>query len=219
MMDVYDKTQRATDYSRRNGAPCVILYDGLTRRFGHAATDRQSAYLSEARIRSMADARHLESALVQVVEVHNCMTYSELHDRFREIRSWTIRAFDEASEEGKVTRRDMMERVSPPAIPVRQDKPQEEKVVEDRASSSISSSNYNNPNNTGEKKEIMRKHMTRVIDECLGRYEDVVYLGEDVKHGGYYLVTDGLAAKYEGRVLDFPPVSTFGWLIWLIWFR
>ena len=32
--------------------------------------------------------------------------------------------------------------------------------------------------------------------------------GEDVVHGGYYLVTDGLASKYPQRVRDFPPDET-----------
>lgn len=32
--------------------------------------------------------------------------------------------------------------------------------------------------------------------------------GEDVRHGGYYLVTDGLADKYKDRVRDFPPDET-----------
>lgn len=30
----------------------------------------------------------------------------------------------------------------------------------------------------------------------------------DVEHGGYYLVTDGLAKKFPGRVIDFPPDET-----------
>ncbi len=50
--------------------------------------------------------------------------------------------------------------------------------------------------------------MTRVVAETLGKYPDVVYIGEDVQHGGYYLVTDGLAKKYPGRVIDFPPDET-----------
>jgi len=33
-------------------------------------------------------------------------------------------------------------------------------------------------------------------------------LGEDVRHGGYYLVTEGLAKKFPQRVLDFPPDET-----------
>ena len=190
MMDVYDKTKQAMDYSRRNAAPSVLIYGGLVRRFGHAATDRQFAYLSDERVQAMANTQHVESTLVQGVEVHNCMTYPELRDRFEEIRGWTIQAFDEASEEAKVTRQDMMERVSPPAIPIRHEKEPEASDI---------------PKNG--KQEVMRKHMTRVMDESLDRHEDVVYLGEDVEHGGYYLVTDGLAAKYKRRVLDFPPVS------------
>ncbi len=30
----------------------------------------------------------------------------------------------------------------------------------------------------------MRKHMTRVLDEVLGADQAVVYIGEDVEHGG-----------------------------------
>ena len=36
----------------------------------------------------------------------------------------------------------------------------------------------------------------------------MVYIGEDVEHGGYYLVTEGLKAKYPLRVRDFPPDET-----------
>jgi pyruvate/2-oxoglutarate/acetoin dehydrogenase E1 component len=36
----------------------------------------------------------------------------------------------------------------------------------------------------------MRKHMTRVIAEVIAGDKSVVYIGEDVDHGGYYLVTD-----------------------------
>ena len=36
----------------------------------------------------------------------------------------------------------------------------------------------------------------------------MVYLGEDVEHGGYYLVTEGLRHKYPGRVRDWIPDET-----------
>ena len=190
MMDVYDKTKLAMDYSRRASAPSVLLYGGLVRRFGHAATDRQVAYLTEEQVEAMANLRTMECSLMQAVEVYNALTYPELKDRLEEIRSWTEQAFDEASAEEKVTRQEMLNRVAPPAIPVTYNK--------DIKHSPVSESKG--------KKEVMRKHMTRVIDECLGRDDNLVYMGEDVEHGGYYLVTDGLAAKYKGRVIDFPPV-------------
>ena len=43
----------------------------------------------------------------------------------------------------------------------------------------------------------MRKNMTRLFDEILSNNSDTVYIGEDVQHGGYYLVTEGLAKKYQ----------------------
>lgn len=35
--------------------------------------------------------------------------------------------------------------------------------------------------------EGMRKHMTKVYDEILTDYPNAVYIGEDVRHGGYVL--------------------------------
>ena len=54
-------------------------------------------------------------------------------------------------------------------------------------------------NNEKNKPDTMRKNMTKVYDEILSRDIDTVYIGEDVEHGGYYLVTEGLAKKYPLR--------------------
>ena len=64
------------------------------------------------------------------------------------------------------------------------------------------------PAATTGKKDVLRKHATRVLDELLSNHEDVVYLGEDVEHGGYYLVSEGLKAKHGRRVRDVPPDET-----------
>ena len=55
---------------------------------------------------------------------------------------------------------------------------------------------------------MMRQFMTSVLDETLAEEPRMVYIGEDVEHGGYYLVTAGLAAKHPQRVRDFPPDET-----------
>lgn len=47
--------------------------------------------------------------------------------------------------------------------------------------------------------DTMRKHMTRLYDELLRINTDMVYIGEDVQHGGYYLVTEGLAKSFPLR--------------------
>jgi len=54
----------------------------------------------------------------------------------------------------------------------------------------------------------MRKQMTRVFDEALYEYPEMVYIGEDVQHGGYYLVTEHLQTAHPNRIADFPPDET-----------
>lgn len=193
MMHVYSQSKQAIDYSRKQSAPSVILYKNLVRRFGHAATDRQHAYLREEDIRSMADVDILESCMVQAVEVLSVTTYTELLDRFQEIQSLTRSAFDTAAEEDTVDRQDMLDRVAAKLINVPRLSEQEREVHLDSPKKG--------------KREVMRKQMTRVFEEIMEKDEKVVYIGEDVEHGGYYLATEGLVKKFPGRVLDFPPVS------------
>src|SRR5690606_27463252 len=40
------------------------------------------------------------------------------------------------------------------------------------------------------KAEPKRKHMTRCLESLLEENKEIIYVGEDVRHGGYYLVTD-----------------------------
>jgi len=170
MMGVYDQTMRAVQYSRNNSAPAVIIYQNLTRRFGHAATDRQHAYLDDEQIQSMADCHVLESSIVQAVETLSATTYSQVRDRYNEIRDKALKSFAVASAEEKVTRADMLDRISAPMVSV---------------PSSLPNDSLSEPVTTSEKqppikREVMRKHMTRVIAESLREDDSVIYLGEDV---------------------------------------
>jgi 2-oxoisovalerate dehydrogenase E1 component len=195
MLDVYSQTKEAVDYSRRRNAPSVVVYKNLVRRFGHAATDRQFAYLSEAEIQEMAEMDLVESTIVQAVEVCDAITYSEVSLMLKEMESTIVDAFAKASDEDKVTRQDMLDRVSAPLVKVSGVLP-------------IVASDKDEAGETNIKMEVMRKHMTRVMAECMEKDESIVYLGEDVIHGGYYNVTENLAQKFPGRVLDFPPDET-----------
>lgn len=47
--------------------------------------------------------------------------------------------------------------------------------------------------------DTMRKQMTRLYEELLRANTDMVYIGEDVQHGGYYLVTEGLEKSFPLR--------------------
>lgn len=58
--DVYSKSQEAMQYARTKSRPVLLLVNNITRRFGHAATDRQFAYFSEEEIATMAKTNHLK---------------------------------------------------------------------------------------------------------------------------------------------------------------
>eukprot|EP00980_Cylindrotheca_fusiformis_P020562 scaffold7641_cov115-Cylindrotheca_fusiformis.AAC.8 len=192
LMDVYDQTKQACDYARQAQSPCVILYE-TTRRFGHAATDRQNAYLTTEEIQTMEDTDVLKSAMTQAVAL-GTTTYPELYHRFQEIYEWTEEAFATAIQEPKVTLEEMMDRVSAPLASL-------PKTITHKDGKSSNDTKTNKP-------QVMRKHMTRVFHELLDQDSSVVYMGEDVRHGGYYLVTEDLAKKFPSRVLDFPPDET-----------
>ena len=59
VVDIYTNTKEATEYCRKYGKPAILLIRGLVRRFGHAATDRQAAYLTKEQITLAANTNHL----------------------------------------------------------------------------------------------------------------------------------------------------------------
>ena len=202
MFDVYDKTMQATSYSRKHSAPSFILYQELIRRFGHAATDRQHAYLDTDTIDRMAESDVVSSGIVQAVEQWNALAYNEAYDRFQEIGEMVKRSFDIASEEPKITtREEMLDQTAQPIVPIPKLSPE---LLASYHEEKIDATNKNKR----PKRDVMRKHMTRVLSETMTNNKKVVYIGEDVEHGGYYLVTDGLAKQFPGRVIDFPPDET-----------
>jgi hypothetical protein len=118
----------------------------------------------------MAESDLLERAIVQSVEVFNVGTYAEVKDRFEVILSSTRGAFAKASQEEKVTREDMMERVAQPLVPV--------PALPSEITERHSDAKRKGPELSSRPKvDVMRKHMTRVLEESLERDDSVVYLG------------------------------------------
>jgi 2-oxoisovalerate dehydrogenase E1 component len=190
LLDVYRATKEAVAYARKEARPVALIFSNIPRRFGHAATDRQAAYLTPEEIARAQQRNPLAGACAQAVEA-GIVTYPELAAELRGIIDKTRLSFDEAVKEPKITSRQaMLDRVSQPLVPVAS---APSSVEEDKKSKSSA---------------VMRKHMNTVIDETLTKDKSAVYVGEDVEHGGYYLVTEGLAKKFPMRVRDFPPDET-----------
>ena len=197
---VYAQTKQSVDYSRECKKPSFLLFKNLPRRFGHAATDRQAAYLTPEEIGTVAAENPLEYASAQAVQA-GFFTYAELHDLYMDTWEECKRAFDVAVNEPKVTERAVVQRTT--SQPMWKN-PTSIGTIE-AASSVREPPNARNSEFKAKDKKVMRQHMTRVFDELLTENPDVVYLGEDVEHGGYYLVTDSLAKKFPHRVKDYPP--------------
>ena len=201
--DFWDVTRKALSYCRQKGRPAALVVTGITRRFGHAATDRQAAYMDAGEIASRAESNVLTGLCAQMVR-SGVYSQAELADRFEELAASAKLTFDKASEEPKLTDLgELLDRVSAPLSPM----PSGSIYAALQPVCGLHALQARS-GETGSKAHVMRKHMTSVFDELLGSNPNMVYLGEDVRHGGYYLVTEGLARKYSSRIFDFPPDET-----------
>eukprot|EP00597_Dinobryon_sp_UTEXLB2267_P005886 CAMPEP_0170069886 /NCGR_PEP_ID=MMETSP0019_2-20121128/8390_1 /TAXON_ID=98059 /ORGANISM="Dinobryon sp., Strain UTEXLB2267" /LENGTH=513 /DNA_ID=CAMNT_0010278037 /DNA_START=632 /DNA_END=2173 /DNA_ORIENTATION=+ len=194
--DIFIKSKRVIDYCRLFHRPALLVVNKLPRRFGHAATDRQLAYMTKEEIEYEQSMDPLAAACSLAIS-SNSYNMKEFTDLFHHMIQMVEDAFDQALCEDKISSREaLIHSNSPPlayALKSTMDRIIHRNLTQREPKSRL---------------ETMRKHMTSVFDELLQTYKECVYIGEDVEHGGYYLVTDGLASKYPLRVRDFPPDET-----------
>lgn len=67
-MGVYRASKSAFEYVRETQKPATLFMHDLPRRFGHAATDRQSAYMSAEEIAKHEEVKVIESLCETCVE-------------------------------------------------------------------------------------------------------------------------------------------------------
>ena len=158
--DIHTKAQQAVKFSRERRQACTLLVSGLPRRFGHAATDRQSAYLDKSEITQATTSNPLAALCAQAV-AEGATTWESLVARHADIHARTQGAFDEASGEAKISSRDAM--ITACSAPL--------------ATPTINTDPTPSP---GEKRVVMRKNMTRCLDQELAARPELVYIGEDV---------------------------------------
>jgi 2-oxoisovalerate dehydrogenase E1 component len=207
MVDLMLRTHEAMSYVRSNRKPAVLLVTDLTRRFGHAATDRQAAYMPPEEIKRRHSTCMLTSLCGSLVEA-KMYTPAELLHRLDELHAWTMDAFDVAHAEPKLSSREaLVERVAAPLLPMptAYSQPSLVELTIRKPIAHVVSASFGV---TGASAHVMRKHMNKVFDDAMRSQQDMVYIGEDVQHGGYYMITDGLDKKHPGRVQDFPPDET-----------
>jgi 2-oxoisovalerate dehydrogenase E1 component len=224
----------------------MLVLQNLPRRFGHAATDRQFAYMNQEEINGEIGRNPLAGLCAEAIAA-GIMSESEIEDRYNSIQDSVETAFTIAINEPKIDSRDALVASNSRPLQPRESKDGSDSPniagtlyasAEIQSAQSTSRNIYNvefqgkkiNMSGGGQlatkKGDVMRKNMTKVFDEIISGSDsvkntegspssssskpssDVVYFGEDVEHGGYYLVTDGLVAKHGERVRDFPPDET-----------
>jgi 2-oxoisovalerate dehydrogenase E1 component len=193
MADIFKQSSAAIEHARSRGMPAAVVYRDISRRFGHAASDRQDAYLRPEEI-TAAEERNALAGACAVAVAEGITTYAELSQRFATLENMIEDAFYEAAAEPKASSRDaVIQFNSQPLMP-------KSDVIASIAA----------PKEDTQKGSpvIMRRAMTKCLDELLDSNPELVYIGEDVQHGGYYKITEGLHAKHGLRVADFPPDET-----------
>jgi TPP-dependent pyruvate/acetoin dehydrogenase alpha subunit len=105
VVDLFSQSQEAIEYCRRYGRPAVMIIRGLVRRFGHAATDRQIAYLSAEQIALSAATNHLSDTVDLARAVGAFENKGGVASVFRELQVEVEKAFDRAVNEEKITSR------------------------------------------------------------------------------------------------------------------
>ena len=199
----------ATEYVRTTRKPATLLLSNLSRRFGHAATDRQAAYLSDAEIRAQLARDPVVDALAAAIHagiVPNLDAALEENIRIGELAREAFAAARaeprEMTEAALVARcgpqrrrRDAVEAVRHDAPPTESTKPSADETAE--AGSALTKPSADETAEAGSasrttKPSDMRQLMTRAITELMSGNERIVYVGEDVEHGGYYRVSEGL---------------------------
>ena len=213
----------ATEYVRTTRKPATLLLSNLSRRFGHAATDRQAAYLSDAEIRAQLARDPVVDALAAAIHagiVPNLDAALEENIRIGELAREAFAAARaeprEMTEAALVARcgpqrrrRDAVEAVRHDAPPTESTKPSADETAV--AGSALTKPSADETAEAGSasrttKPSDMRQLMTRAITELMSGNERIVYVGEDVEHGGYYRVSEGLKDKFgRRRCFDWPP--------------
>eukprot|EP00049_Salpingoeca_infusionum_P026976 m.29395 g.29395 ORF g.29395 m.29395 type:complete len:772 (+) comp9160_c1_seq1:108-2423(+) len=191
--DIWTTSNAAIKHCRSRAEPILLALKDTPRRYGHAATDRQGAYLTTDEIQQLENVNPLAGFCRSAVEA-GYTTMDELAALMSSMEEKTIAAFETAVTESKVDTDSLMSRLQRSELPP---------MYAPSTTKSAASQEGTSP-----APAVMRKSMNKILQEILENHSNVVYIGEDVEHGGYYLVSERLKDKFPHRVRDFPPDET-----------
>lgn len=188
LADIFRASRDAADATRRSGRPAVLIFRNLPRRFGHAATDRQSAYMTADEVLRLERSNPMEAACAAAV-AEGIVDYPSLAGLFDQLADMTTEAFAAAAAEPKLESlglRNLMGRNVAPLAPASANTTATGTIISSSLPSTTSFLDCTEEKQQKQqgRREVMRKHMCRAIGESLEKYQNMVYVGEDVEHGG-----------------------------------
>ena len=106
-LDIFEKSKKVIDYSRQLSRPSLLLVKNLPRRFGHAATDRQSAYMDANELQTVLSRNPLSATIASSIQL-GIISAIEFETLFHDLSEMVENAFDAASVEPKISSRDKL---------------------------------------------------------------------------------------------------------------
>ena len=198
-------TSEAADLVRSSRGPATLLIENVPRRFGHAATDRQLAYLTADEMERQMAIDPVATAAAAAVRAGVVPSADAILEEYEQIGELAAAAFDTArAEPRQMANPTLIARAAPPRRPAL---PRE--TVATTATSLPASTMADATiasGGAGKSRWEMRPLMTRALGDAMAADERILYVGEDVEHGGYYRVSEGLRERFgRRRIFDWPP--------------
>ncbi len=174
LFDVYQQFKMSMDYVRKTQKPALIVMDEVKRQFGHAATDRQSAYLSAEEIANFADNDLLLRLCAQMMKVGVFQDGRECLHRLLLIANLVKREFETVYDEPTLSstpsnRERVKRRNSAPLV--------DYECLADSVDIKLKLNKIMTDNGI-RGRNVMRKCMIYAIEEILNLYPQSVYIGE-----------------------------------------
>jgi 2-oxoisovalerate dehydrogenase E1 component len=200
LIDLYQKTVQAEQYSRKNRHP-VFLHMKTVRLMGHAGSDIETAYRSQ---KELNDIERQDPLLfsARILIDNKYLSANDIIDLYEKSRKRICKVFEYASGRPKlVDPNKIMSSIIPndtkrikPKVP----KSSERKIIFGKEFDRLS------------QKYHMAKLINYALHDILLEYPNTVVFGEDVaKKGGVYHVTADLYKKFGARrVFDSPLDET-----------
>ncbi|MGH8312520.1 MAG: thiamine pyrophosphate-dependent enzyme, partial [Gammaproteobacteria bacterium] len=193
--ETYAKAQQAVEYCRSHRYP-VFLHLKLVRLLGHAGTDAETEYRSNAELEATEARDPLRVSACNALE-SGVYTQAELLERYEDARKRVHDASRKAAKQPKLT---TAEQVMAPLAPYHPDKVNAEAVRVTPKDARLTAFGSEDALPEKQPPRHLSIQINRALFDLMTKYPEMTVFGEDVaQKGGVYTVTSGLYKTFKGQ--------------------